>query len=434
MAIDPTLQKIYEALEEHVKTGALDKLNDTPDSPVAAISGSGSGNKFMQRSDLIDMRDKMLTKSESQLMAIWSEQTQRRDVGVPLESWVGRQGNTQAIYQAIQSNEMLLRAVDSAGAAPLIRQDLDPVVHALFVKRFPGWERFRKTPANGLVHAFNQQLTYGDAQFISELGTVVDDQNTYNRATAPISVLARRIGVGLKASLAVQAGGAGYDLQDLELQGGLTAMAHKLQKTIFQGNATASGGTADDENGLYDANAFDGLRLLLKSNTNDVNIDISSATLANRASVTDGINLAASNISDAGGNPSVVYSRFAEHTEWNRQNTQFVRIINAQDRVNFVPGVDVTAIATNVGILPFVGVPGDSIGFYDYSGKDNADIYVLDESGWVMPYLGSDTVTTIEIPMGVGGQLVRYFIVYIMVGLAQLTPPFSAKVRARFEA
>ena len=196
MAVDPTLQKIYEALAEHVKTGALDKLNDSP--VAAGITGSESGgSKFMQRSDLIEMRGKMLTKSEPELMAMWGEQTQRRDIGVPLEHFAAASRNPQAFYQAVQQNEMLLRAVDSAGAGPLIRQDLDPIVHALFVKRFPGWERFRKTPANGLVHAFNQQTAYGDAQFISELGTVVDDQNTYNRATAPIAVLARRVGVGV---------------------------------------------------------------------------------------------------------------------------------------------------------------------------------------------------------------------------------------------
>ena len=211
-------------------------------------------------------------------------------------------------------------------------------------------------------------------------------------------------------------------------------MAHKLQKTIFQGNASASGGTADDENGAYDANAFDGLRKLLAGNANNSTVDISSATLSSRGDITTAINAVASNISNSGGSPSVVYSRFAEHTEWNRQNQQFVRIINQNDRVNFVPGVDVTAIATNVGILPFVGVPGDSIGFYDNPTKDTADIYVLDESGLVMPYLGSDTITTIEIPMGVGGQLVRYFIVYILIGLAELTPPFEGKVQAQFEA
>ena len=78
MAVDPTLQKIYEALEEHVKTGALDKLNDAP--PVAAITGSDSGgSKFMSRSDVFEMRGKMLTKSEPELMAIWGEQSARRD-------------------------------------------------------------------------------------------------------------------------------------------------------------------------------------------------------------------------------------------------------------------------------------------------------------------------------------------------------------------
>src|SRR5437016_14588423 len=100
MAVDPTLQKIYEALEEHVKTGALDKLNAAP--PVAAITGSDSGgSKFMSRSDVFEMRGKMLTKSEPELMAIWGEQSARRDIGVPLDKWASRQGNADAIYGAM---------------------------------------------------------------------------------------------------------------------------------------------------------------------------------------------------------------------------------------------------------------------------------------------------------------------------------------------
>ena len=32
----------------------------------------------------------------------------------------------------------------------LIRQDLEPILHALYVRRFPAWERLTKKPANGL--------------------------------------------------------------------------------------------------------------------------------------------------------------------------------------------------------------------------------------------------------------------------------------------
>lgn len=434
MTMDPDLKKIQDTLDDIVRTSALDKLNDSP--PPVAVPGNsgGTSNRFMQRSDLIEMRNRMVTKSESELMALLNEQASRKDQGVPFATWAAHSGNSQAIYEALPQNPELQKAVDSASAGALIRQDLDPIVHALFVKKFPAWDRFRKIPSNGLVHAFNTLDSYGDAQFMTELGTVVDDQNVYSRHTANVAVLARRVGVSLKSQFAVQQGGAGYNLEELEIGGALTAMAHKLQKTIFQGNASASGGTATNEYGAYDANAFDGLRLLLRNNPNNVDLDISSTTLTNRGDITTAINEAVANIGNAGGSPSVVYSRFAEHTEWNRQNLQFVRIINANDRVNFVPGVDVTAIASNQGILPFVGVPGDSIGSYDNPSKDTADIYVLDESGIVMPYLGSDSITTLDIPIGVAGQLVHYYIVYIMIGLALISPVWQAKVQAQFEA
>jgi len=440
MSMDPLLTKVHEALEEYSKSGALDKLNDTPAVEPAAITGSTSGNlsKVMGRSALMEMRERMLTKSIPETMALLNEQASRKDQGIPFAQWAAHSGNSQAIYDALSTSgpdgQMLQKAIDSTGAGALIRQDLDPMVYRIFVSKFPAWQRMRKVPSNGLVHAFNQITSYGDAQFMPELGTVVDDNNVYNRATSPVAVLARRVGVSLKSQFAVQQGGAGYNLEELEIEGALTAMAHKLQKTIFQGNATASGGTADDENGAYDANAFDGLRKLLASNANNTTVDISSATLSSRGDITTAINQAASNVSNSGGSPSVVYSRFAEHTEWNRQNLQFVRIVNGNDRVEYVPGINVTGIATDAGFVPFVGVPGDSIGFYDNPTKDTADIYVLDESKIVMPYLGSDSITTLDIPIGVAGQLVHYYIVYIMIGFALLVPQFQAKVQAQFEA
>lgn len=436
--IDPQLQKIHEALEEYTRSGALDSLNSAP--PAAAAALEAGGPTVMSRSDMQELRSRLFRKSVPELMAIFADQAQRTDTGVPLAAWMAGSGNPYAINEALNAKTadatMVRKAMDTGGAAALIRQDLEPVLLALFVKQFPAWERINKIPANGLLHSWNKITSFGDAQFMPELGTVTDDNNTYERASTNIGVLARRIGVSLKSGFAVTAGGAGYNLEQEELTGGLRAMAHKLQKTIFQGNSTASGGTASSEDGAYDANAFDGLRKLLA--LRDTDIDLSDATFSNRDDITSGIDDATVSITNNGGAASVIYIRADEHNQWNKQQLPIVRVM---DKTEFVPGIRVPAVATSAGDLPLVPIPGDSIGSYDaagsghgVAGKESADIYVVDESTLSLPYLGSDGIVTLDIPIGVGGQLVHYFIMFCMFGLQLKTDLFSAKVRAQIEA
>lgn len=434
MTLDPRLVKIHEALEEYTKSGLLDKAAAPTLAPANLDDNTGpevGGNHFMSRSDLMDLRSRLMQKSAPQLMAMFADQAMRKDLGIPVDQWVAGQPNQQAYLDALQrkggDGQIVLKAMDSAGAGPLIRQDLEPILYALFVKNFPAWDRINKVPANGLLHAWNKITSFGDAQFMPELGTVTDDQNTYERANTNVAVLARRVGVSFKAGFAVQQGGAGYNLESEELTGGLRAMAHKLQKTIFQGQSTDSGGDADNELGAYDANGFTGLRALLNTSA-AVNANLTGAT---PDKITEKINDSVVPIVDNGGAPSVVFIRANEHNIWNKQQLEIVRIM---DRIDFVPGIRVPAIATSAGDLPLVPVPGDSIGFYDRSAKDTADIYVVDETSLSLPYLGSDSIQVLDIPVGVGGQLVHYYIVWIMVGLALKTNLWSNKVRAQIEA
>jgi len=369
------------------------------------------------------------------LHAVIGEQAAKEGVGIPLAQWMHHGGNANAIQAALNQNtpdaQFLKKAMDSAGAGALIRQDLEAPLLALFVKRFPAFQRIRKIPANGLVHAWNKITDYGDAQFMPELGTVTDDNNTYERATTNIGILARRVGISLKAGFAVNAGGGGWNLEQTELEGGLTAIAHKMQKTIFQGNATASGGTAANEYGEYDPNAFTGLRQLLMNSAEDA--DVSDASPDNWDDMTSAVAAGVVTTTDAGGTaPSIVYLRNSEFQKWNQQQMPLVRIV--RDSAEFVPGIRVPAIATPAGDVPLVPVAGDSIGHYDFNGKDTADAYVLDESTLALPYLGSDSITTLDIPIGVAGQLVHYFIVFCMFGLELRTDLFNRKIRFQLEA
>jgi hypothetical protein len=425
MAIDPALQKVHEALEEFTKSGLLDKAAAVTADATPASPDVQSSAPVMTRSDQYELRSRLMQKSWGELNAIFNDQVSRSDVGIPLGQFIANGG---APLAAAFNSPIMTKALDSTGAAALQRQDLDPVLYAMFVKIFPAWNRFRKIPANGLVHAWNQITDYGDAQFMAELGTVTDDQNTYVRQTTNIGVLARRVGVSLKSQFAVIQGGAGFDPAQLELEGGLRALAHKMQKTIFQGQASDSGGTASNELGLYDANAFTGLRSILNQ-SNAVNADPTSGT---PDSITDKFGDAVTGIVNSGGSPSAVYLRSDEHNAFNQQQLEFVRYMPPTMEV--APGVVTNGVNTPSGTLPLISVPGDSIGSYTattYSSNLVSDIYVLDESNIALPYLGSDSFTTLEIPIGVGGQLTKLFIIYGMFGLMVGAPSFSAKIRVK---
>lgn len=270
---------------------------------------------------------------------------------------------------------------------------------------------------------------------MTELGTVTDDNATYQRQTTNIAQLATRRGVTFREQLAVPAGGMSWNPQQIEIEMGLTAMAHKMQKTIFQGNSSNSGGTASNELGAYDPNGFDGLRKIL--NTDNAGY-ISPYLTSNPDSFVVGFNSALLPITNAGGSlPDVIYARAAEVAQFSNAQLSLQRIVNTTE---FVPGVRVPAVATSVGDLPLISVPGDSIGTYvtDSSslpasttpdGKTVADMYALTSNTVALPYLGSPGPSVLEIPPGVSGQLTRLFIIYLFNGLAVFSIPFNNKVR-----
>jgi hypothetical protein len=92
-------------------------------------------------------------------------------------------------------------------------------------------------------------------------------------------------------------------------------------------------------------------------------------------------------------------------------------------------GLGLGSVVTAAGELPLLAVPGNAIGTYTYSSTAYRDMYVVDESVWSMPYLGSDSITTLEIPVGVNGALSRLYIMYCMYGLANKAPQFNGKIR-----
>lgn len=419
------LKGVLATLDEFGST--LAKANDVSNADVVVSKTVGDGvttqpsmSKVLNGEDREYLQRSLAKLSKPELDFVFRKQLEAGvGTGIPLASW-------QASMYG--QNPVIAKALDTTGGAALIRQDLEPLLYTTFVKVFPAWDRFTKEPANGVVHTWNQITDYGDAAWMAELGTVTDDTSTYVRQTTNIAILNTRRGVTFKEQLAVPAGGMSWDAQRLEIQNGLTAMAHQMQKTIFQGQASNSGGTASNELGLYDANAFTGLRATL--NTSDA-VNFSPYLTSNPDSFVGAMNDAVTAIiNNVGVPPSALYMRANESAALSKEQLSIQRTV---DRVEFTPGVMVPAIATQAGILPVYSVPGDSIGTYTattYSGNTVADIYVLDENQISIPYLGSPGPTVLEIPPGVSGQLTRLFIVWGMFGLAVKVIPASNKARA----
>ena len=424
MSIDITLlKKVQDALAELGST--LEKQNDAPNPAIvqaAAPQGVAGHQKFLEPSDRFALRQELAKKSTSELYAMFGLQARKAGGGIPFDVWAAAGGNPT--MSAIAQDPILTKALDTSGATALIRQDLEPILYELYIRTFPVWSRIQKEPANGLVHAYDRVTAYGDAQFMTELGTVTDDTSTYERATTPISVIATRRGITLKSQFAVQAGGMGFNPEQLELQGGLRAIAHKMQKTIFQGNATTTGGAgAATENGAYDANSFDGLRKLL----NTVRAEDVDPTAVTPEDMRAAINTAAITTMQNAGNIGVAFLSPEVKGQFDLQQDANVRYMNSFTDV--APGVLTNAVNTVFGPTPLFVVPGDAIGEYHYCGDTVSDIYLMDESVWSIPYLGSDGPTVLDIPVGISGQLTRLFIIFGMWGHALKATQFCNKVR-----
>jgi hypothetical protein len=420
------LKKVLDTLGEFGST--FDRANDNTHAEITKGVGDDvtqpTLRKVLSEGDRILMQRELMKLNSQELTHLFHLQLQKEDAGIPIsKAW------DYQTAQAMGADREVMKALDTSGGAALQRQDLEPILYSLFVKNFPAFDRIRKIPSNGVVHTWNQITDYGDAQFMTELGTVTDDTATYARQTTNIAQLGTRRGVTFKEQLAVPAGGMNWNPAQIEVSQGLTAMAHKLQKTIFQGQASNSGGTASNELGLYDPNGFTGLRSIL--NTADA-VNIQPYLTSNPDSFVTGVNNAVTAITNNYGiPPTIVYARAQEIAQFTEEQRVLQRWV---DRTEVVPGVMVPSVATSVGILPIVGVPGDSIGTYTatstFDGNTVADIYVLNEGTIALPYLGAPGPSIIEIPPGVSGQLTRLYIVWCLMGLAVEVVIANNKVRA----
>lgn len=292
----------------------------------------------------------------------------------------------------------------------------------------------RKLPSNGLVHAATQITSpangynLGDTILATEISQVNFVAGQYNRATFPIAVFGSGRGVSLKEIAAVRQGGADYDPMRSELTNGMIRMAMDAQYALLQGNATNASGTAAQEAGLYNANAFDGWRGVLGSQgsfagNNAVQVDIASLN------ITESIQTAAAKIANNGGSPTTVFMSIQAKQALDIEQQSNKRYND--DLLEVIPGVRVNKLAWANGELVIIPIPGNTLGSYNRA-SDNAlveDIYILDDATNIVRWLYSESFTVIQIPTGYDSALTERFIVFGMYGLEQAAPVFNGKVR-----
>lgn len=446
-----TLDQIRTQLETLSDPASLTRTVEAP-LVVQGVSDQGTPPQSYLQRQILAMRTKMelqevlRTKSTSQLHALFGMQLAQRGTGIPFDMWAASSGQSQAIYDGFKQQQHsglidvgvgpdLLRALDTGGAAALIRQDLEPFLYELYVREFTAYERFAHEPANGLTHTYNQIISFGEAQFLSELGTVTDDTNVYDRKTTNVAIVATRRGLSLKSQYAVAAGGMSYNPMDLELQGGLRSISARMQKQIFSGQSSNSGGTASTEAGEYQVNGFDGLRTILNT-ARAFNVDPLAGTPEDLKHQMDYV---VNEISNAGGpNPSIIWSNPLEKITFDQQQDSKTRIV-VPNQVDIGVGVRAQEINVLTGTVPFGLVKGNYISSYNTTNADGSfsggekvrDMYFLDESTVSLPYLGSEGPTVLDIPIGISGQLTHMFIIFGMWGLAVKAPQFSNKLRVK---
>jgi len=418
---NPTAAEVQDLLRrlEEMKPG-LEKLASAGPINVPDDKKGDVTPDMVSYEDVCRLRREFLTWSENDIHRAIGQQLiegTKEGYGTPMDKWA-----TASAAQAMFANPFIAKLLDTAGSGPLIRQDLEPLLYAAFVKPFPWFDRITKKPANGLVHAYNRIDALPTAAFISDTGAVTDSASTYTRATTNIAIAALRVGTSLKAQFAVRAGGMGYNPEQEEIRNGITALAKKVQAALFSGNDSVPGKVATDVEGLYDGNGFNGLRITVPAaNIKKIAVD---ETILEAFNTLDGDTMGVK-----GGTASIILMDGRDRVKLMNELQPHVRFVDRiENVVPGLPGIEAVNLGAS-GRVPVLPIPGDEMGTYNDGAENVRDAYLLDESVIAAPWLGSESPTVLEIPVGVGGTLTRLYILFMMVGLEVAVPNFIAKLR-----
>jgi len=376
----------------------------------------------------------------------------RGQEGVPLEAWLASGGQKNAIEQQLekalqgghfQHGSAVAKALDTTlssgvGGGALVRTDIEPLLYEGYLRSFPLLDVLRTFPSNGVVHTYDVRSGVGNAATVSEVGDLVsagaDANSTIERkANANIGIIVSRRGLSLKLQFAVPQSGMNFPVagsENLEVMGGITAIGRKNQALVLQGNYSTGSKTINDEEGLTDANGFDGLRTILKDVT-------TSKTFANGDTHRGNLNRLIAQISNAGGNTNdlrILLSWGAqiaiedEMEDFNRINAE--KSQETGIRRNVMEGGLRTFGNIISKFLPIpMGGQSEGMGYYTISSTVYEDISIVDPQGIGLAYLGSPSPVILELPVGFDNKLQKIYILFLMNGLVVNIPGFHRKYR-----
>lgn len=411
------LRTRFDGLSEPPKSDPPERVDPTPDPKDADTEPD---ERMLAKAEIRHRLGRLPINQLYDAFMVQAAYGARHGAGVRIDDYMARLPDAGVRWLYNKAPWLAQKVLDVPGATALIRQDLEPILHEIFVKVFPAYDMIPKKPSNGLVHAWDRVVSFGSAGTMSELGVVTDDTSVYEQATTNIAIVGTRRGISLKAQAAVAAGGMPYAPDQTEIQNGIRAVVAKLQNLTLHGNASTPGKVATDEEGLYDANSFDGIRgAVYSANRNNLGA----------LSIAEALDLCAQQMLDLGAMPpfrcfidpkemNALAAEVYPERRWDPNATEEIRT-----------GVRVRTHVSSVGgDIPLLVVPGGYIGNYT-SGVNVRDITMFQDGTLAYPWLFSDGPSVLEIPVGVSGQLTRLYIIFVMHGLEILSNRFLAKIR-----
>lgn len=161
-------------------------------------------------------------------------------------------------------SEELIKLLDTTSAAPLIPQDLEPILVETVRKLMPVWSFLKIDRAEAKNHEFNQRTALPSAQFEGENAVTPSSNSSYNRAAVTLKPIRQKGGV---TNIAQLSAAKFTDAYETELVGSTKAIAWKIEAATLWGNA------------LADPYMFNGLDPQIVNNLFDVNDKLSLQVL-----------------------------------------------------------------------------------------------------------------------------------------------------------
>lgn len=401
---------------------------------------------YLREKDPITGKHKVSTKQIGQMLGAQLAWGAKGKAGNPtLDEWKTASSNPRALEDGLGSqarkgmfgddSRAVSKALDVSSGAALIRTDVEQLLHEIYLRSFPLDEFISKEPANGLIHTFDTRTDPGTATVISDLGDMSASfsNSTYNRtANSHIATFVSPRGIGLKLMYAVSQSGMNFDLgskTNLELIAAAQVIARAVQAYALQYTYTDAAGTKDNESGTYDVQGFDGLRYLLRGAG-------SSLTKGNSQKYLDVIDQAVAEMINTGATEEdiTILCSLGARRAVNSELTNFYRVLDNRP----AGGIDNNLSGNGIGTVSdwmtkFMNVPSNTqqtgIGYYTLAAVQTEDMYVVDPNQLAMAYLGSPTITTLELPIGFNNQLSQVYYPFYMAGLVCYAPTFLRKIR-----